>query len=61
MVPALVASAEAPRVEIIGTWQVRVGDVTLEIAPATLLKVRDEKHDALPVYNPSTAAFGMSV
>ena len=62
--------ADAPRVEVASPWQVRVlpgtarlGDVnvpvalpvTLSVAPATLLRVTDEKHDALPLFDPNGA------
>ena len=54
-VPALVASVDAPHLEIVGSWRVRVGTTALEIAPATIVRVRDEKHEALPLYDDKAA------
>ena len=53
--PALLATIDIPRLEIVGSWRVRVGTTVLEIAPATIVKVRDEKHEALPLYDDKAA------
>lgn len=62
--------AEMPRVEVVGEWKVRVTPgvlsrngvmarverpAILEVLPATLIRVRDEKYDRLPLYNLSAA------
>ena len=64
---------ETPRIEIVGDWQVQVSpgtvkqgrkrarisqSVTLDVAPATLLHVQDEKYDSLPIYDANLAPWG---
>ncbi len=64
------APAQAPPIEIVGPWTVRVGagtfrvrdravvlksPVELAIQPATTVQVNDEKHENLPIYNPQAA------
>jgi len=61
---------EPPGVEIAGEWAVRILPGTLEVAgqavairwavelrvePATLIRVRDEKHDSLPLFDQAAA------
>ncbi|HAK95705.1 MAG TPA: hypothetical protein DCM87_12080 [Planctomycetes bacterium] len=68
--------AEPPRVEIAGDWVVRVlpgtfdvagnkvavvNAVELRVEPAVLVRVRDEKHDSLPLFNQAAAPWAMGV
>lgn len=61
---------ETPHVEIVGDWQVQVSagnvkhgkthvrisqPITLTVEPATLLHVKDEKYDSLPLYDANAA------
>ena len=45
-----------PGVIAVGGRQVRIAQaVTLSVAPATIIQVKDEKHDRLPPFNPNAA------
>lgn len=58
-----------PVVEVVGYWKVRVSDGviptrsrarivhggTLDVAPAIVVEVKDEKYDSLPLFNPNAA------
>lgn len=67
---ALASAGETPRVEVTGDWQVRVTPgtlkigrkrvqiaqpTTLDVSPATLVQVRDEKYETLPLFNADAA------
>lgn len=71
-----IGAEERPRIEIVGEWQVQVSagtirqgkmqahivqPTTLTFAPATLLKVRDEKYDSLPLYDANAAPWTRGV
>lgn len=61
MVPALVSVMEAPQLELAGPWQVRVRlgkvDTVLTLPAASIVSVQNEKHESLPLYNATAAAF----
>ncbi len=62
-------AAEGPRIEVVGDWQVRESpggtgkrrvtkETILTVPPAHLIRVRDEKYDALPLFAANAAPWG---
>jgi lysophospholipase L1-like esterase len=52
--------AGAPAVDLAGDWSIKVGldpAVTLTVAPAVAVDVRDEAHDRLPLYDEHAAGW----
>ena len=64
--------AEPAKVSVVGEWQVRIeagsisvgerqatlaAPVTLEVAPSTVLEVKDEAYEKLPVFNPKAGGW----
>jgi lysophospholipase L1-like esterase len=65
-----VTSNDAPQLKVVGDWQIQVSpgvvtirgeqvalpqSVTLTVAPATLVRVKDERYDNLPLFNDKAA------
>jgi len=61
VVPALVAPLHVATLELVGPWDVRVRvgsvDAVLTIPPASIVSIQNEKHESLPLYNATAAAF----
>jgi len=71
-----VASPEMPQLKVVGDWQIQVSpgvvtiggekvalpqSVTLTVTPATLVRVKDERYESLPLFNDKAAPWAKGV